>query len=82
MCLKLSHMSVILIPGHFLLHVAHNNYSFRERKIMKKDAIIESIKEVSLEELDQIIGAGNGVFKTISHECHLNTWAFLATCCS
>ncbi|MDG3157156.1 lacticin 481 family lantibiotic, partial [Streptococcus pyogenes] len=24
----------------------------------------------------------NGVFKTISHECHLNTWAFLATCCS
>ena len=49
---------------------------------MKKDAIIESIKEVSLEELDQIIGAGNGVFKTISHECHLNTWAFLATCCS
>ncbi|HFP6021285.1 TPA: type A2 lanthipeptide, partial [Streptococcus pyogenes] len=21
-------------------------------------------------------------FKTISHECHLNTWAFLATCCS
>ncbi|MFQ9580503.1 MAG: lacticin 481 family lantibiotic [Streptococcus salivarius] len=41
-----------------------------------------SIKEVSLEELDQIIGAGNGVFKTISHECHLNTWAFLATCCS
>ena len=49
---------------------------------MKKDAIIESIKEVSLEELDQIIGAGNGVFKTISHVCHLNTWAFLATCCS
>ena len=49
---------------------------------MKKDVVIESIKEVSLEELDQIIGAGNGVFKTISHECHLNTWAFLATCCS
>ena len=49
----------------------------------KETTIIESIQEVSLEELDQIIGAGkNGVFKTISHECHLNTWAFLATCCS
>ncbi|HEQ8841873.1 TPA: type A2 lantipeptide [Streptococcus pyogenes] len=49
----------------------------------KEHEIINSIQEVSLEELDQIIGAGkNGVFKTISHECHLNTWAFLAICCS
>ncbi|VGQ67699.1 lacticin 481 family lantibiotic [Streptococcus pyogenes] len=49
----------------------------------KNNEVINSIQEVSLEELDQIIGAGkNGVFKTISHECHLNTWVFLATCCS
>ncbi|VHD42351.1 Lantibiotic macedocin [Streptococcus pyogenes] len=39
----------------------------------KNNEVINSIQEVSLEELDQIIGAGkNGVFKTISHECHLN----------
>ena len=40
---------------------------------MKKDAIIESIKEVSLEELDQIIGAGNGVFKTDRKSTRLNS---------
>ncbi|HGA1280034.1 TPA: type A2 lanthipeptide, partial [Streptococcus suis] len=36
---------------------------------MKKDIeLMSTIQEVSLEELDQIIGAGkNGVFKTISH---------------
>ncbi|HEL2068193.1 TPA: type A2 lantipeptide [Streptococcus suis] len=39
--------------------------------------LMNTIQEVSLEELDQIIGAGkNGVFKTISHECHMNSWQF------
>ena len=37
----------------------------------------KSIKEISLEELDQIIGAGkNGVFKTISHEYRMNSFQF------
>ncbi|HEM6140974.1 TPA: type A2 lantipeptide [Streptococcus suis] len=51
---------------------------------MKKDIeLMSTIQEVSLEELDQIIGAGkNGVFKTISHEYHMNSWQFLFTCCS
>ena len=51
---------------------------------MKKDIeLMNTIQEVSLEELDQIIGAGkNGVFTTISHECHMNSWQFLFTCCS
>ncbi|WP_174850383.1 lacticin 481 family lantibiotic [Streptococcus suis] len=45
--------------------------------------LMNTIQEVSLEELDQIIGAGkNGVFKTISHVCHMNSWQFLFTCCS
>ncbi|HEM2795239.1 TPA: type A2 lantipeptide [Streptococcus suis] len=44
---------------------------------MKKDIeLMSTIQEVSLEELDQIIGAGkNGVFKTISHECHKNDYS-------
>ncbi|WP_415316140.1 lacticin 481 family lantibiotic [Bacillus safensis] len=33
-------------------------------------------------ELEQILGGGNGVIKTISHECHMNTWQFIFTCCS
>ena len=36
---------------------------------MKKDAIIESIKEVSLEELDQIIGAGRSEERRVGKEC-------------
>ena len=33
-------------------------------------------------ELEQILGGGSGVINTISHECHMNTWQFLFTCCS
>nr|WP_278248276.1 type A2 lanthipeptide [Streptococcus pyogenes] len=41
------------------------------------------MQEVNLEELDQIISAGkNGVFKQFLMSVILNTWAFLATCCS
>ena len=32
-------------------------------------------------ELEQILGGGNGVLKTISNECNMNTWQFLFTCC-
>ena len=32
-------------------------------------------------ELEQILGGGNGVLKTISHECNMKTWQFLFTCC-
>ncbi|MDK6300844.1 type A2 lanthipeptide, partial [Streptococcus agalactiae] len=40
-------------------HVAHKLRNFRKRKTIEKETtIIESIQEVSLEELDQIIGAG------------------------
>ena len=43
----------------------------------------ELIQEVSLDELDQVIGGmGKGAVGTISHECRYNSWAFLATCCS
>ncbi|ODJ68131.1 lacticin 481 family lantibiotic [Brochothrix thermosphacta] len=40
------------------------------------------LEEVTEEELDTILGAGNGAIRTISHECHMNTWQFLFTCCS
>lgn len=48
-----------------------------------QNELLNSIQEINLDELDQIIGAGkNGVFKTLSHECHMNSWQFLFTCCS
>ncbi|WP_139738454.1 lacticin 481 family lantibiotic [Actinomyces wuliandei] len=40
-----------------------------------------ALDELSDAELDQILGA-EGVFRTISHECHMNTWQALFTCCS
>ena len=36
----------------------------------------------SLQELDNVLGAGDGVIQTISHECRMNSWQFLFTCCS
>lgn len=44
----------------------------------------EALQELSLEELDTIIGAknGSGVVPTVSHDCHMNSWQFLFTCCS
>ena len=45
--------------------------------MQNKSEAVDSIKEISLEELDQIIGAGkNGVFKTISHEYRINSFQF------
>ena len=40
-----------------------------------------SYTEAEEKELEQILGGGNGVLKTISHECNMNTWQFLFTCC-
>ncbi|BDA64362.1 lacticin 481 family lantibiotic [Actinomyces capricornis] len=42
---------------------------------------VAALDELSDAELDEVLGA-NGVITTISHECHLNTWAFAFTCCS
>ncbi|WP_415316138.1 lacticin 481 family lantibiotic [Bacillus safensis] len=48
---------------------------------MNKDlnALTNPIDE---KELEQILGGGDGVFRTISHECAMNTWMFIFTCCS
>lgn len=37
--------------------------------------------ELSDAELDQVLGA-EGWKWSISHECHMNTWQFVFTCCS
>lgn len=39
-----------------------------------------ALQEISDTELDQVLGA-DGVIYTISHECHMNTWQWLFTCC-
>lgn len=46
-------------------------------------AAVNSLQEVSMEELDQIIGAGNGVVLTLTltHECNLATWTKKLKCC-
>ncbi|MDR3047661.1 MAG: type A2 lantipeptide [Bacteroidales bacterium] len=43
-----------------------------------------ALEEVTESELDEILGAkgGSGAIPTISHDCHMNTWQFLFTCCS
>ncbi|RLK62434.1 type A2 lantipeptide [Atopobacter sp. AH10] len=42
---------------------------------------VDALQEVSLEELDKIIGAGNGVVYTLTHECNLATWTKKLKCC-
>lgn len=49
---------------------------------MEEMKSLNLLEEVTEEELDAILGAGNGAIYTISHECHMNTWQFLFTCCS
>ncbi|EJR44313.1 hypothetical protein IIM_05227 [Bacillus cereus VD107] len=43
---------------------------------------LQAINDLTDEELEEIVGAGSGVIKTISHECHMNSWQAIFTCCS
>ncbi len=49
--------------------------------IMNKNMTGDVLAEMTDAEFDSIIGAGNGVVTTISHECNMNSWQFLFTCC-
>ncbi|AXR74272.1 MULTISPECIES: lacticin 481 family lantibiotic [Auritidibacter] len=40
-----------------------------------------ALQELTDNELDQILGA-DGVISTLTHECHMNSWQGLLTCCS
>lgn len=40
-----------------------------------------ALDEVTDAELDAILG-GDGAIPTVSHECHMNSWQFVFTCCS
>nr|CAA63706.1 bacteriocin [Kocuria varians] len=42
----------------------------------------QALDEVTDAELDAILGGGSGVIPTISHECHMNSFQFVFTCCS
>ncbi len=46
-----------------------------------KDEALELVNQMNEVELEEIIGA-QGAINTISHECHMNSWQFLFTCCS
>lgn len=48
---------------------------------MKKD-VLALTNPMDEEELEQVLGGGSGVLYTISHECKMNTWQFMFTCCS
>lgn len=52
---------------------------------MKKEFDFEALKaieEVSEEELTEMVGAmGDGVLYSITHECYMNSFQFLGTCC-
>lgn len=49
----------------------------RTKKTNMKDLLVE----ITDAELDEILGAGDGVMHTLTHECNMNTWQFLLTCC-
>ncbi|CUR63045.1 MULTISPECIES: lacticin 481 family lantibiotic [Leuconostoc] len=44
---------------------------------------LSSLEEVTENELDTILGARkSGVINTVSHECNMNSWQFVFTCCA
>lgn len=53
----------------------------KEAYRMKKD-VLALTNPMDEEELEQVLGGGSGVLYTISHECKMNTWQFMFTCCS
>ena len=55
----------------------------REKKGEKnmRNDVLTLTNPMEEKELEQILGGGNGVLKTISHECNMNRWQFLFTCC-
>ena len=48
---------------------------------MRND-VLKLTNPMEEKELEQILGGGDGAISTISHECAMNTWQFLFTCCS
>ena len=43
---------------------------------------LNSLEVVDESKLDEILGANrNGVIYSISHECRMNTYQFMFTCC-
>ena len=63
-------------------HMAVPVYLLLKRRIndMRND-VLTLTNPMEENELEQILGGGNGVLKTNSHECNMNTWQFLFTCC-
>jgi len=41
---------------------------------------LEALEEVTEEEMDEVLGA-QGVFRTLTRECHMNSWQWIGTCC-
>ncbi|MDM5300290.1 lacticin 481 family lantibiotic [Bacillus subtilis] len=41
---------------------------------------LQAINDVTDEELEKVVGAEGSIY-TVSHECHMNTWQFVFTCC-
>ncbi|MEX0379907.1 lacticin 481 family lantibiotic [Leuconostoc aquikimchii] len=52
--------------------------------IMKVNEVaLSALEEVTESELDAVLGARkSGVINTISHECNMNSFQFVFTCCS
>ncbi|MFO3687846.1 lantibiotic lacticin [Staphylococcus felis] len=53
-------------------------------KVLKDVEMSNLLEEVQEEELNEILGAkkSSGAIRTVSHDCHMNSWQFIFTCCS
>lgn len=54
------------------------------KEIKMRNDILNLTNPMDEKELEQILGGGDGdgAVPTISHDCHMNTWQFIFTCCS
>ena len=46
------------------------------------DQILDNLAELNDTEIEELLGAGHGVWYTWSHECYMNSWQAIFTCCS
>ena len=67
-------------PKYMLIYFQNLIWEMKGEENMRND-VLNLINPMEESELEQILGGGDGVFKTISHECNMNTWQFIFTCC-
>lgn len=52
-------------------------------KVIEDIEVSNLLEEIQEDELNEVLGAKkkSGAIPTVSHDCHMNSWQFIFTCC-